>query len=74
MATTTSPASVASNSVSTNASVASKSATANAKTQRVLETRDAWSVIFNHTVALVAKCAKGETLSEGDRDGFALGF
>ena len=62
-----------------NASVASKSATATTseaskpKTQRVLETRDAWSVIFNHTVELVVKCAKGETLSEEDRKGFAFG-
>ena len=74
MATTTSRASEASNTVNSNASVASKSATqASAKTQRVLETRDSWSVIFNHTVALVAKCAKGETLSEADRKGFAFG-
>lgn len=74
MATTTSRASEASNkSVNINASEASKSATATAKTQRVLETRDAWSVIFNHTVALVAKCAKGETLSEADRKGFGFG-
>lgn len=89
MATTTSRANVVSNSVNSNASVASKSATAatanvvgktsadksadKPKTQRVLETRDAWSVIFNHTVELVVKCAKGETLSEEDRKGFAFG-
>lgn len=79
MATTTSRANVVSNSVNRNASVASKSATAatseasKPKTQRVLETRDAWSVIFNHTVELVVKCAKGETLSEEDRKGFAFG-
>ena len=79
MATTTSRANVVSNSVNRNASVASKSATATTseaskpKTQRVLETRDAWSVIFNHTVELVVKCAKGETLSEEDRKGFAFG-
>ena len=74
MQTTTNSANVVSNnSVNANATVGSKSATATAKTQRVLETRDAWSVIFNHTVELVVKCAKGETLSEEDRKGFAFG-
>lgn len=81
MATTTSRANVVSNTVNSNATVGSKSATAatadksadKPKTHRVLETRDAWSVIFNHTVALVAKCAKGETLSEADRKGFGFG-
>lgn len=86
MATTTSRANEVSNkSVNISATVGSKSATASTanavgktsadkpKTQRVLETRDAWSVIFNHTVALVAKCAKGETLSEADRKGFGFG-
>lgn len=73
MTTTTTSANVVSKSVNANATVGSKSTTAVAKTQRVLETRDAWSVIFNHTVALVAKCAKGETLSEEDRKGFAFG-
>ena len=74
MATTTSPASVASNnSVNSNASVASKSATATAKTQRVLETRQAWDVVFNHMASLVATLAKGESLCENPRDGFAFG-
>ena len=74
MATTTIRANVVSNTVNSNATVGSKSATAaTAKTQRVLETRDSWSVIFNHTVALVAKAAKGETLSEADRKGYAFG-
>ena len=74
MATTTIRANEVSNkSVNANATVGSKSATAIAKTQRVLETRESWSVIFNHTVALVAKCAKGETLSEDDRKGFGFG-
>lgn len=89
MATTTSRATVGSKSVNSNATVGSKSATAatanvvgktsadksadKPKTQRVLETRDTWSVIFNHTVALVAKAAKGETLSDEDRKGFAFG-
>lgn len=77
--TTNATAKAVENSVNRNASVASKSATATTseaskpKTQRVLETRDAWSVIFNHTVELVVKCAKGETLSEEDRKGFAFG-
>jgi hypothetical protein len=74
MTTTTTSANVVSKSRIANAIVDSKSATqASAKTQRVLETRDSWSVIFNHTVALVAKCAKGETLSDDDRKGFAFG-
>jgi len=74
MTTTTASANVVSKSRIANAIVDSKSATqASAKTQRVLETRDSWSVIFNHTVALVTKCAKGETLSDDDRKGFAFG-
>ena len=74
MATTTSRANVVSNTVNKNAAESSKSViAATAKTQRVLETRDLWSVIFNHTVALVAKCAKGETLSDADRKGFGFG-
>jgi hypothetical protein len=89
MATTTSRANVVSNSVNSNASVASKSATAatanvvgktsadksadKPKTQRVLETRQAWDVVFNHMASLVASLAKGEPLCENPRDGFAFG-
>ena len=73
MATTTANATVGSKSVNINATVGSKSATAAAKTQRVLETREAWSVIFNHTVSLVAASAKGEPLCENPREGFAFG-
>lgn len=74
MQTTNASANKVGKSVNNNAAVSSKSATAAVKTQRVLETRDMWSVIFNHTAALVAKVAKGETLSyEADRKGFAFG-
>ena len=34
------------------------------KTQRVLETRDQWSAIFAHTVALLAAAVKGEALPD----------
>lgn len=74
MATTTSRANeVSNNSVNANATVGSKSATASAKTQRVLETREAWDVVFNHMANLVAKAVKGEALSDADRKGFAFG-
>ena len=74
MATTTSRANeVSNNSVNANATVGSKSATASAKTQRVLETREAWDVVFNHMASLVASLAKGEPLCENPRDGFAFG-
>lgn len=58
---------------SASANVVSKSATSNAKTQRVLETRDQWAVIFNHTLSLVVTLAKGEALPENPRKGFAFG-
>ena len=74
MQTTNASANKVGKSVNNNAAVSSKSATAAVKTQRVLETRDMWSVIFNHTAALVAKSAKGFALSyEFDRKGFAFG-
>lgn len=44
-----------------------------AKTQRVLETRDQWAVIYNHTVALVVAHIKGEALPSDPRKGFAFG-
>lgn len=43
------------------------------KTQRVLETRDQWAVIFNHTVSLVVALVKGEALPDDPRKGFAFG-
>lgn len=71
MATTTST-------IANRANEVSKSSTAKAakqadKTQRVLETRDQWAVIFNHTVSLVATLAKGEALPTEPRKGFAFG-
>lgn len=43
------------------------------KTQRVLETRDQWSAIFAHTVALLAAAVKGEALPDDPRKGYAFG-
>ncbi len=42
------------------------------KTQRVLETRDQWAVIFNHCVTLVATLAVGKELPNDARKGFAF--
>lgn len=42
------------------------------KTQRVLETRDQWSVVFKHLVRLVVMQAKSEALPEDPRKGFAF--
>ncbi len=72
---------MATNSTANNASanVVSKSATANAaneqpvKTRRVLETRDQWAVIFNHTVSLVVTLFEGKDLPSDPRKGFAFG-
>lgn len=72
---------MATNSTVNNASanVVSKSATANAaneqpvKTRRVLETRDQWAVIFNHTVSLVVTLFEGKDLPSDPRKGFAFG-
>lgn len=46
---------------------------ANVKTQRVLETRDQWLVIFNHATSLTATFAVGKELPEDSRKGFAFG-
>lgn len=64
--------------IAANANVVSKSSTDNTakqsvKTQRVLETRDQWTVIFNHTVSLVVALAKGESMPDDPRKGFAFG-
>lgn len=66
------------NNNATSANVVSKSSTITTeqkpvKTQRVLETREQWVVIFNHTVSLVAALAMGESLPEEPRKGFAFG-
>lgn len=71
--TTNATAKAVENSVNANAANSSKSTTAAAKTQRVLETRQAWDVVFNHMASLVASLAKGESLCENPRDGFAFG-
>ena len=67
-----------SNNIATSANVVSKSSTLATeqkpvKTQRVLETREQWGVIFNHTVSLVVAYTKGEDLPEDSRKGFAFG-
>jgi hypothetical protein len=41
--------------------------------KRVIETRDAWEVIFNHSVALIAAYAKGIKV-EKPREGFEKAF
>lgn len=43
------------------------------KTQRVLETREQWSVVYDHCVKLVVALVKGEALPEDPRKGFAFG-
>ena len=60
----------------TGANVVSKSENMNAaeqqgKTRRVLETRDRWSVIYNHTVTLVVLLANSEKLPANAADGYA---
>ena len=72
MATTSASANVVSKSQTQGANVVSKSATSD-KTQRVLETRDQWAVIFNHTLSLAVALAKGEALPDNPRKGFAFG-
>lgn len=53
----------------------SQSATAkkSATTQRVVETRDMWAVVFDHTATLLALTLKGEELPSNAKDGFAFG-
>lgn len=71
MQTTSASANKVGNNTVNNSANTAKSATA--KAQRVVETRDAWSVIFNHTVALVVKAYNGEAISyETDRKGFGF--
>lgn len=40
---------------------------------RVVETRDMWAVVFDHTATLLAKAVKGVALTSDDVDGFAFG-
>lgn len=40
---------------------------------RVVETRDMWAVVFDHTATLLAKAVNGEAVTSDDADGFAFG-
>lgn len=42
-------------------------------TLRVVETRDMWAVVFDHTATLLARAANGEAIEQSDLDGFAFG-
>lgn len=42
-------------------------------TLRVVETRDMWAVVFDHTATLLARVANGETVDKDDQKGFAFG-
>lgn len=59
-----------------NNEVVNQSETANAKkgtTLRVVETREMWGVVFDHTATLLAMAVKGETFEQDEKDGFAFG-
>ncbi len=51
----------------------SATATKPATTQRVVETRDMWNVVFDHTAKLLAMAVKGEAFGKEENDGFAFG-
>ncbi len=40
---------------------------------RVVETRDMWAVVFDHTATLLAKAINGVAVTSEDIDGFAFG-
>ena len=42
-------------------------------TLRVVETRDMWAVVFDHTATLLAKALNGEAVEQTDTAGFAFG-
>ena len=42
-------------------------------TLRVVETRDMWAVVFDHTATLLARVANGEAVEQSDLDGYAFG-
>lgn len=44
-----------------------------ATTQRVVETREMWDVVFDHTAKLLAMAVKGEAFGKDENDGFAFG-
>jgi len=63
-------------SVVANNKVVNQSSTANAKngtTLRVVETRDMWAVVFNHTATLLAMAVKGKAFGKEEIEGFAFG-
>ena len=40
---------------------------------RVVETRDMWAVVFDHTASLLAQAVNGVAVTSDDTDGFAFG-
>lgn len=68
MATTIATATVGSNPIAPSANASKQP-----KTQRVLETRDQWVMIFNHAVSLVVALVEGKDLPDDPRKGFAFG-
>lgn len=59
-----------------NNEVVNPSSNANAlkgTTLRVVETRDMWAVVFNHTATLLAMAVKGEAFGKDENEGFAFG-
>lgn len=62
--------------VANNVVVTPKSETANAPkgtTLRVVETREMWAVVFDHTATLLAMAVKGEAFGKDENEGFAFG-
>lgn len=56
--------------------VVTKSETANAPkgtTLRVVETREMWAVVFDHTATLLAMAVKGKAFGKDENEGFAFG-
>lgn len=70
MAQTTNTTASANNEVVNPKSATSK---AQATTLRVVETRDMWAVVFDHTATLLARVANGEAVEQTDAEGFAYG-
>ena len=42
-------------------------------TLRVVETRDMWAVVFDHTATLLARAVNGEAIEQIDQEGLAFG-
>ena len=61
------------NVVANNEVVKSQSTTTTATTQRVVETREMWAVVFDHTAKLLAMAVKGEAFGKDENEGFAFG-